>query len=124
MGKALHSDVQDGALNIIKNNSTRMCLCSAQPTTANEATVTFELADIIMAPGDYTVGPGDVSGRKVVAAAKSAVPVDASGSGNHIAHVDITGTRLLGVTTCPAVAVTLGGTVDIGSHKLEVANPT
>lgn len=33
MGKFTHDDVLDAALNEIKTNATRICVCSAQPTT-------------------------------------------------------------------------------------------
>lgn len=32
----------DAFLNNIKNNATRMCLCSAQPTNYTEATTTYD----------------------------------------------------------------------------------
>lgn len=124
MAKTLHNDVLDGSPNIIKNNCTRMTLCSAQATTYAEGNATFALADVTMAGGDFTNADGDVSGRKLTVAAKSAVPVDVTGTGNHIAYLDVTNSKLLGTNTCPSVAVTAAGTVDIGSHKVEFADPT
>lgn len=49
MAKIVHDDVLDGALNIIKNNCTRMVACSAQPTTYTEGNATYALADVTMA---------------------------------------------------------------------------
>jgi hypothetical protein len=123
MAKSVHDDVLDGALNIIKNNCTRMTLCSAQPTTFTEANATFALADVTMASGDFTIANGDTSGRKITVAAKSAVPVDSSGTGNHIALLDVANSKLLLVTTTSSTAVAAAGTVDISTFKDEIADP-
>ena len=123
MAKFTHSDVLDGALNIIKNNSTRLIACSAQPTTYAEATSTYELADVTVSSSDYTITNGDTSVRKLTRAAKSAVPVDVSGTVTHIAEVDVTNSKLLNVTTTASQGVSFGGTVDIGSFKNEIAAP-
>lgn len=121
MAKSVHNDVLDGALNIIKNNATLMILCSAEPTTRTEAVTTFALADVAVASGDFTVADGDTSGRKATVAAKSGVTVDTTGTGTHVALVD--GTRLLYVTTCGSQGVSSGGTCDIASWKIEIADP-
>lgn len=123
MGKAINSTVLDQALNYIKNNATRMCVCSAEPTTYTQAITTFELADVTMASGDYTVQAGAVSGRRVTTAAKVAVPVDNSGTATHVALVDVTGTALLLVTTCTSQMLTAGNTVTIPAFNDEIAAP-
>ena len=123
MAKSVADSVIDLALADIAT-ATRMVLCSAQPTTFTEANVTYALADVTMAGGDFT-GPanGTVSGRKITTAAKTAVTVDATGTGNHVALLDVAGSRLLAVTTCADVAVGIGGTVDIGSFAYEIGDP-
>lgn len=123
MAKICSDRFLDGALNIIKNNDTRMTACSAQPTTYTEGNATFALADVTMAGADFTIANGDTSGRKVTVAAKTAVPVDVTGTVNHVALLDVTGTTLDYVTTTTAQAVGAGGTVDIGSWKVEIADP-
>lgn len=124
MAKSVHDDVLDGAHNVVKNNATRITLCSAEPTTYAEANATYALADVTVDSADYTIANGDTSGRKLTVGAQSAVPVDASGSGTHVAHLDVANSKLLRVTTCTSTAVTSGGTVDIGSHKFEIADPS
>lgn len=126
MAKTVHDDVLDGALNVIKNNCTRMTLCNAQPTTFTEANATFALADVTMASGDFTVANGDTNGRKLTVAAKSAVDVDVTDPGgtNHVALLDVTNSKLLYVTTAPDVAVDAAGTVDIAAWDIELADPT
>lgn len=121
MAKSVHNDVLDGAINII-NDATLMTLCSAEPTTLTEATTTFKLADVAVSAGDFTTADGTTSGRKVTVAAKAGVPVDTGGTGTHIALCD--GTRLLYVTTTTSTAVAGGGTVDIGSWVIEIADPS
>lgn len=124
MAKSVNDVVLDGALDIIRNNCTRMVACSAEPTTFTQANATFALADVTMASGDFTLANGDTSGRKVTVAAKTGVAVDVSGTANHIALLDVTNSRLLYVTTCTAQGVSTGGTVDFGSWKIEIADPT
>lgn len=123
MAKSVHDDVLDGALNVIKTNCTRQVLCSAQPTTYTEGNATYALADVTMASGDFTAANGDTSGRKLTVAAKTGVTVDASGTGTHIALLDVANTKLLYVTTTASTAVAAAGTVDMGSWKIEIADP-
>jgi len=124
VGKAVHDDVLDGALNIVKNNCTRMTVCSAQPTTYAEGNATFALADVTMASGDFTNANGDTSGRKATVAAKSGVTVDATGTATHVALLDVTNSKLLYVTTCTSQALTAANTVNFPAWKVEIADPT
>lgn len=124
MAKTLHDDIFDGALNIIKNNATRMVLCSAQPTTYTEGNATYALADVTMASGDFTVSDGDVSGRKVRVATKTGVTVDANGTGTYVALLDVSNTKLLVVDTCPSKVVTTADLVDFSVWDVEITDPT
>lgn len=124
MGKSVHDDVLDGALNILKNNCTRMTACSAEPTSYSQANATYALADVTVASGDFTNANGDTSGRKCTVAAKNAVPVDASGTVTHVALLDVANSKLLYVTTTSSQGVSSGGTVDFGSWKVEIADPS
>lgn len=123
MAKSANDRIMDAALNIIKNNDTRQTVCSAQPTTYAQGNATYALADVTMAGADFTLADGDTSGRKVTVAAKAAVPVDVSGTVTHAALLDVAGTILDYVTTTASQAVAAGGTVDIGSWKVEIADP-
>src|SRR5688572_21559606 len=100
-----------------------MTVCAGQPTTRTEAITTFKLADVAMTPNtDYTKANGTTSGRKVTTAAKNAVPVDTSGTADHVALVDAT--RLLYVTTCTNQVLTSGNTVNIPGWAAEILDPT
>jgi len=122
MAKSVHNDVLDGAFDVL-DQADIMTVCNAEPTTRTEAVTTFKLADVAMTPNtDYTKADGDTSGRKCTVAAKSAVPVDTTGTGTHVALCDAT--RLLYVTTCTSQALTSGNTVNFPAWKVEIADPT
>jgi hypothetical protein len=121
LAKIVHDDVLDGAWDVLDQGDIQT-VCAGQPTTRTEAITTFKLADVAMTPNtDYTKANGDTSGRKVTMAAKSAVPVDTSGTADHLAICD--GTRLLYVTTCTSQVLTSGNTVNIPAWKAEIADP-
>lgn len=123
MAKSVNDDSMDAALNDTKNNVTQIHACSSQPTTRTEAVTTFQLASATITSTDFT-GPanGDTSGRKLTFDGKTGATIDNSGTATHVAMTD--GTRLLDVTTCTSQALTAAGTVDFGSFKREIADPT
>lgn len=101
--------------------STRMVITSAQP--ANFAGIAaVALADVTMTGGDY-VNSDNVTGggRKVTVAAKSAVPVDATGTATHLCLDD--GTTLLHVTTTTSQGLTTGSTVNIPAWNIAFQDP-
>lgn len=114
----------DGMLDYIADNCTRVTICSTQPTTYTEANATYALADVTVTAGagsgDFTIGNGDTSGRKLTLLQQTGVTVDASGTAQHIALLDVTGTALLAVTTCTSQSVTSGNTATINAFDLEL----
>jgi hypothetical protein len=123
LAKSVHDDVLDGALNIIRNNCTRITLCTTEPTTYTAANATNKLADVTVSSSDFTIANGDSSGRKVTIAAKSGLTASASGTAAHVALLDVTNSKLLYVTTVTSQSVTSGNTVNLGSWKIEIADP-
>jgi hypothetical protein len=121
MGKFASTDVLDGSLNIVRG-ATRMVALSGEPATY-AAAFAGRLAEAVLTTADFTLAAGDVSGRKVTVAARSGLPVLATGTADHIALLDVAGSRLLYVTTCPAQAVVPGGNVSIASWSVEIATP-
>lgn len=124
MGKAIHDDVLDAALDKI-TTCTRLVVCSAEP--ANFAGIAaVALADVTLTAGDgggdYVVGNGDTNGRKVRVQQQASIPIDSSGTATHITLDD--GTTLLAVTTCTSQALTSGGTVTVPAYDFEFADPT
>jgi hypothetical protein len=124
MAKSVSNDVLDGAFDIIKDNCTRVTLCSAEPTTYAEGNATYALADVTVDSSDFTIADGDSSGRKVTVAAQNGVTVDSTGTATHVALLDVSGTRLLYVTTCTSQAVTSGNTANIPAFDIEIADPS
>ena len=121
MGKFASSDVLDGSLNIV-GGATRMVALNGQPATY-AAAFAGRLTEAVMTPADFALAAGDVSGRKVNIAARSGLAVLAAGTADHIALLDIAGSRLLYVTTCPAQALVPGGVVSIAGWSVEIAAP-
>ncbi|WP_225206242.1 hypothetical protein [Novosphingobium huizhouense] len=124
MGKSINSVVLDQSLAYIRANTTRMTICSAEPTTYAQANSTFALGSVAMAPGDFTLANGDVSGRKITVAAKNGNSVAVAGTATHVALLDVANLTLLLVTTCASQAVANGGTFDVASFKDEIQAPT
>lgn len=122
MGKFVVDAAMDLALAKVATG-TRMMVCSGQP--ANFAGIAaVALADVTLTAGDgngdYTIGNGDVSGRKLTVAQQSAIPIDSSGTATHVSIDD--GATLLLVTTCTSQALTAGGTVTVPAFDLEIAD--
>jgi hypothetical protein len=126
MAKIVDDSVLDGALNIIKNNATQICVCSTQPTTYTEAITTYMLAKkSTLTSGDYTVADDAVSpyGRKVTVAQQSTISVTNGGSAQHVALCGAAAT-LYYVTTCTAQTLVSGNTVTIPAWKIQIGDPT
>ena len=125
MAKAVdNTTVKDAALNAVGACNIQH-VCSSQP--ANYAGIAaVSLGSVSMTPvTDFTLAAGDVSGRKVTAAAKSGVSVGTTGTATHLVLALTTDSTLRVVTTCTSQAVTAGGTVDIPAWKaFEVQDPT
>lgn len=124
MAKSVNDIVLDQSLAYIESTGTRLCVCSAQPTTHTEALTTYMLAIKTITNTDYT-GPsdGDVSGRKERVNVATAVSVSNSGTALFVAIVDYSGNTLLYVTTCTSQVLTAGNTVTIPAWDIEIADP-
>lgn len=121
MPKFASNDILDGSLAIV-GAATRMVAVSGQPASFSAA-VSGRLAETGLAGADFGIADGDVSGRKLTIAAKNGLAVAAAGTADHIALLDDAASRLLYVTTCPAQALVAGGTVNIASWSIEIADP-
>jgi hypothetical protein len=120
MPKYTHPDVFDNGLLLIKNNANAQHLCSSCPTTRAEV-LTYSLANVVMASGDFTVQNGDVSGRKITITQKSTT-ASANGTAQWAALID--GTRLLHVTSCAAQSLYSGNPVTLPTWDYEMRQPT
>jgi hypothetical protein len=125
MAKKFDDSVFDAALAELAT-ATRMVVTSAEP--ANFAGIAaVALADVVitagLGSGDWGAATnGDVSGRKTVMAAQTAINVDASGTATHVCVDD--GAVLLAATSCTSQALTSGNTVTVPAHDHEFTDPT
>jgi hypothetical protein len=117
MAKSIPAAIIDNMLT--QAQGTRLHVCSAEP--ANYAGIAaVELAQKATMAGSYTKAAGDVSGRKNIVPAQTALPISASGNATHIV-ISNGSTTMYMVTTCTSQALTSGGTVDTSAFDHEVA---
>jgi len=129
MGKSVHDDVLDAALNEIADNGDIMFLCSAQPTTYAQASATYKLGEHAMTEGDgngdYTIANGDAGGRKLTVTAQADVSASADGTVNHVAICDSVAEKVLLVVTLSASkTVSNGDTVSVSAIVYTTGDPT
>jgi len=128
MAKAVPDAVLDAALDTIAL-ADELYVTSAEPANyAGIAAVTL-VGPVTLTPGngggDFTIADGDTSGRKVTVAAQNGASVVATGTGNHVVLATGGATDLLRyVTTCASQALTSGNTANVGSWKVELADPS
>lgn len=106
-----------------------MYVCSDQPTDYNDIANVDLVGPIALTPGDgngdFTIGAGDVSGRKVTVAAQNGASVIASGTATHVVLATGGATDLLRyITTNTSQAVTSGNTANVGAWDIEIESPT
>lgn len=117
MAKYINPSAQDAALTFLRDNATHYAVATAQSTTAGQ----YAVGTCGVGTADWTLGAGDVSGRKITLAAKNIV-IGTSGSVDHVAVYN-SGT-LLAVGTCATTAVTAGGTAAVAAFDIwEINNP-
>lgn len=122
MAKTIADAILDLALNGVANRTTRICVCTAQPTSYANAITDFNLATKTVSNANFTVAAG--AQRKVTVDQQSAVPITANGNATYIAWADSANSALVAVTTCTTQALVANGTVDIPTHKFEIGSPT
>lgn len=123
MGKAAPNSTIDPMLAEIAT-ATRLTILTDEP--ANFAGIAaLLLASVALTAGDgngdYTIGDGDTSGRKVTVAQQADMSISSTGDADHVALDD--GTDLIYVTTCTLQSLTSGGTVTAPAWDIEVADP-
>ena len=123
MGQAVGQTVLDAALAEVAT-ATRLSLCSAEP--ANFAGIAaVQLGSVSLTAGagngDFTLGDGDASARKMTAPGQDPVSVSTTGTATHVVLDD--GTDLVYVTTCPSIALTSGGDAVVSAWDVEFGDP-
>lgn len=122
MAFSLHDTVLDAPAGVI-DNATALHIVSGVAPTTRAAVISQNLADVVVAPADFTVADHATSGRQVTVAAKSGVTVDVSGTATHYCLIDAT--NLLAMTEVDPVspALTAGSTVNIPAVVFSFADP-
>lgn len=122
MGKSVHNDVLDDALD-------RVATCTRLDVTSDAGTptdLTNSLANVTLTAGDgngdYVVGEGDADGRKIAVAEQADIAITGTGTALHVV-LSLAGTILL-TTTCTSQGLTSGGTVTVPTFDYELADPT
>ena len=119
----LHPDIHDRGLTEMRNTADRVVAVSgAPPDYASLAGAV--IAEAAIAPADFTIGPGDVSGRKIVCAGKTAFAF-VDGAINSICLVDDDqgGRLLLRVDDTVTGMVATGAPVAMGELSYESRDP-
>ena len=123
MGKYVSDAAMEALLDYIAL-STRMCICSQQPTTYAQAFTTYNITYFTIDPGDFSKADGDTSGRKLIVADQIYAASPDYDSATHIALVGASDLRF--VTTCPTVVFTDDyhtGIISVYSFEIEVRDP-
>ena len=121
MSKFASDSVLDALLDKVATG-TILTVCSTQPTNRTEATSTYKLADVVIDSGDFAKADGTPNGRKLTVAQQDNLPVDSSGSAQHVAICD--GSNLLYVTTVTSQVLTAGNTLTIPAWAITVSDPS
>lgn len=127
MAKLVPDAILDAMLEVIADGVDRIDICKDTPTDYSTATTsgTHSLGSVSVTAGagngDWTLGNGDTSGRKLTLAQQTGVTIGTSGTATHIAGTD--GSSVLYfVTTCTSQAVTSGNTATINSFDIEISD--
>jgi len=94
MADFVDNDIYDNGLAPLATLVENCYICSQQPTTFTEASVTYKLGTKA-SPTISAPQAGDVSGRKVVQSAITDGVVDAPGDASHMAWCDNSDSKLL-----------------------------
>jgi hypothetical protein len=122
MAATLHDDVFDAALNVVKNNTENLYICSSMPTTFTEASSTYKLG--VKATPGFTGPADDTSGRKLTITAITDGEVTANGTAGFFALTDDSASKLLVAQALNATqVVTDGNPFTLTSQKVAIPDP-
>ena len=122
MAKYACDEFLDAFLDYIED-SDRLCICSAQPTTYAEATSTYMLAIHTLTSGDFTQGD-DASGRKLTILAQTGITVTNPGDATHVALAKSGDSSLKAVTTCDTETLTAAQVIATPDFDINIQDPT
>lgn len=133
MAKSISHRALDAAFAYIAERAETLALCAGPPGSVEEALSPVDeggrmlgLASMLpgLENGDFAIGPGVGSGRRLVVSGCEAVEVIASGLADHLALVASDSSELLVVTAlAEPCEVIEGGTVAVHGFSDEIADP-
>jgi hypothetical protein len=140
MGKNVHDNMLDAALNYLKTNGNRLVVLSAEPTGASAYTNAmldvdssgYRLASATISASDFT-GPaeGATSGRKITVNAQSSMSIDGIAASENATHVSVvkyhssaSSQMVLYTTTCTSQSLTGGNKVNTPAWAIEIRDPS
>lgn len=109
MSKILH---QDTILLLAQARIDRVFVLDTAPASY-AAAAAAALAVGVLVPGDFTIGPGDISGRKITFVGKSGISVTAAGDYNHAVFGDSTNSELWVTTDGATKTLAVDDTVNL-----------
>ncbi len=123
MAKSVNNVVLDPALDFLMDNTIKLHVCSAEPTTYTEANATYMLANSAVL--DFAaVAPADgvVSGRRVSVPEVVIASITNSGTATHIALSNGVDT-LYYVTECTSQVLTATNPLTVPTWDVEIRDP-
>jgi len=123
MAGILHDDVYDNGLSVLDTLVENLYICSTQPATFTEASVTYKLGTkatpTISTPADRTGG-----GRKVTVSAITDGTVSANGTAGFYALTDDSASKLLAAGPLNATqGVTSGNVFTLTAFDIGIPDP-
>lgn len=125
MANTLGDNTLDNGLNAIKNNSDKVYICSADPTTYTEATSTYALGNNNFGAGSVAGAPAAHSpnGRQITVNAITAGSITATGTATKWAVVTSGSTRLdANGSLSASQGVTNGNTFTLAAFVIAIPN--
>lgn len=124
MAKSLLDAVLDTAFARIQGNADLMTVCSQAPANFSEAQSTYALGQRAIGSNHFTIGDGDVSGRKITIAAQNSVGITTSGHLNHLAILNTASQEMQLLTTVESQYVNAGANVNVPAFDDEILDPS
>ena len=124
MAKSIADAVLDAAVGYFETGCNKLTICSTQPTTYEQATSTYMLAEVTLDGDDFAVDDAAGGGRKVTVSAQNSVEVLTTGTAAHIALVNTSASALLLVTTMTEKAVTDGDYCNVPAFTFTIGDPS
>lgn len=124
MPRLQNDTMLDQALDWAKDNTNKIFILSSGTTSLTyDQAKTFTLASVAVTSTIFSLANGDVSGRKTTVAIVSGISVTTTGTANHTALVNSTGSSITYLTETSAQSLTAGNTLQTTAWDIEIEDP-